>query len=277
MKMIFSIQYMQRTPFGEPSWRTQSRNSIDDFENSLCDIGHDVGALLEDMMKLAKPYERLEASRWVSPVLTFPALIERTLELVSAVETWWNELSIWAPKPFYWREQRAYETDESPIADNSRASRTVIESSIVYQDIRLALVSMDCWAIHLVLCTTMDRARKQMPWIARLHPSVQRFLAVAARYDGSFQLRMATDIFDSCSYTMRPEMGLVGPQKSLFSLRVALMIFRAHPGPYAQRQTEDTGRLLRGLATKCGLRYAKDLESRRHTFERTGLEANDGH
>lgn len=182
-----------------------------------------------------------------SPLRTFPKRLQQTIEVNKSLETWWEDFVAWAPKPLYIQ---------------SSTSQSVPECTFVYQDLRLAHLCMIHWALQLVLCIIMTRISDHTPADAKATAGVQQFLAVASRHGGDFQLATATKITNSIGYTRRPEMGYVGPQITLFPIRVALTIFHHLPGSYPRYQAPTLAERMKSMAPEYGLRFAEDLETR---------------
>ena len=263
-QMIYSIQYRQRSPLvNNPGWKGKTpRECIDDYEHGLYDIGIDLGAVLSDLMSSPGSREGPRPST-VQKSQDFPTLITRMVELHSALKDWWHSLVAWAPKPLYWQQQPR-DTEQAPEHAALGASHLhVPDSVLVYQDLRLAHLCMDYWAVYLVLCVVMMRTLEQIPTPIKAMPVMQIFVAMAQRHGENFQLGMATNIVNSVSYTRRPDMGYVGAQRSMFPIRMALSAFRSLPGPYPESQARIVAQMLRRMSVDWGLRFAEDLESRK--------------
>ena len=90
-KMIKGIQYSQRSILGNEEWRTTSCVSINDHEQSLYDIGFDIGALLEDI-KVLMEAQNNSADLNAPSGPTLDSLIHRMVETDYALESWRDRL-----------------------------------------------------------------------------------------------------------------------------------------------------------------------------------------
>ena len=256
--MAMGIQYSRRSVLGNEEWRTTSCVSINDHEQSLYDIGFDIGALLEDIKALMDAQVNSTAVN-NPPDPSLESLIHRMVEVDYALECWWDRLKAWVPGPLYWQE-RCYKVNE----DRASASRGLLndelgDSAFVYSDLRLAHLSMDHFALHIMVSLILTRTLAAIP---APQPSVsfQHFMALASRHDEAYRLSLGKSILKSIDYTRRPQFGFVGPQRSIFSIRVALTAFRDIGGPHASAMAKITAERLREIDTDLGIRFAEVLE-----------------
>ena len=256
--MIMGIQYQKRCGLGDAVWRTGSRESIADYEQSLCDFGFDIGALLADL-KVLRGTHAGSSMPTTSSNSNIKDLIQRMMEVDQALENWWDQLVAWAPEPLYWEEQERL-IDRDPTEPLNSSTSVSNQAGFEFHDLRLAHLCMDYWAVYLTMSVVLSRTLARIPLAVKSLPSMQPFVMLAARHDETYRISLANSILRSIPFTRRPEMGYIGAQKTIFATRVALLGVREAPGPYpAILAKEGTAKLI-AVSTDLGMRFAEDIE-----------------
>ena len=259
-KMVQCIQYSQRSVLGDEEWRTTPCSSIVDHEQSLYDIGIDIGGLLEDIKALQKESNRSSIPN-TSSYTDIEKLIHDIVNLDHALESWWDRLKAWVPGPIYWQErQQTFEENLVPTAAES-INPAHGEPDFAFSDLRLAHLSMDFWALHLMVSLILCRTLTALASDVKSSTWIQPFIALASRHDEKYRFSLGRNILRSINFTKRPEMGFVGPQKSIFALRIVLTIARDLAGLDAAAMVNEAVSRLRAINTDLGIRFVEDLEN----------------
>ena len=250
--MVASIQYRRRSVLGEPQWRGDSWITITDIEQRLYDRGFDVGALLEDTDSLAKMTENQDlapAEATAQRMGTAQKVIKQTTDLDDSLETWSEKFQSWYQAPVYW-EERSASTEGNPGSTNR---------VIAFPNLRLCHMLLDSWALHITVSIVMATLFARLPTRVQNSPNLRPLLQRVERHDHTFVMSLADLIIDGAQYSLRDDMGLVGPHRSIFGVRTALFCYRIMPGEHAARQRVRCEEFMRTLTVERGIQFARDV------------------
>ena len=225
-----------------------------DMEQRLYDRGLDLGALLEDIDKLGKlnddrGHESPPTSQ--PPMDGVQALIKEIARVDDELETWYKKLKDWSSKPLYWEE-----TATSYNNDSTQSQRVISFASL-----RICHLMLDFWGLHIIVSSIMTTLFSRLPPAVQTMPPLQPFKQRVTRHSIDHTLEIANTILDGARYSLRDDMGLVGPQRSMFGIRVALFFYRITPGEEFHRQRIKCEQLMYELANIKGLKFARDLSN----------------
>ena len=254
--MIQCIQYRKSTFLGNPEWLTLPWGKKGkDIYQQLYDKGFLLGALLEDIDNagLAKENNNLSV---VSGFLGRLSSLDEDLNL------WFRVLLQQSPSPLYWhveptsssRHLIEYAQPRPPFAFRTLLSANTI---VKYWGLRIILSNTIALTCQRVLSMTTQlpaypSSSTSPPILQDLHVMSLRLLKANA---GPNILEFATNIVRSMSYCLNENMGLIGAQKSLFPMRIALFVLQRHPGEdlkWCQAMYQE-------LNSVKGIRYAREI------------------
>lgn len=267
--MFFSLQHRTSSFLGSPVWCTEPwRNQPKDIEQTLYDLGFALAALVEEIDR------SLHSNSTDIGGQTMLQHLNRCSALDTDLGLWYQEHLRVSPSPLCW----VSDSELSNCVENSRPGARSL-APYVFPSLRLALMTVNFWALRLVLSTTVGDACNAIsqtqrtnepaldaPFESTVHPTDKAFerssqaksvveeMAYRHGHDRCFAL--AVEITRAVSYCTRESMGLLGPQKSLFALRVALYYLRLHPG----EELALCWTLYQGLTRKKGMQLAQDLQ-----------------
>lgn len=250
--MIHSIQFRKRSPLGDAEWRSDSWVTITDFEQQLYDRGFDCGALLEDTDSMVSITENQQAHAPLGappPMAVVQSVIQKAIAADESLEEWYGNFNDWSTSPVYWEEP--FGSSNAPQFEPQRV--------IQFANLRLCHLMLDFWGLHLILSSIMTTLFNRLPPTVQVLSALRPFAERVSRHKTDFIMFLANLILDGAPYSLRPEMGLAGPNRSIFGVRVALFIFRMTPGEAAAKQCARCEALIERLATDKGVSYAKHI------------------
>ena len=248
--MVASIQYRKRSVLGDLEWRGDSWITITDIEQRLYDRGFDVGAMLEDTDSLSKMAgnQDLPPGEAIAQRMTaMEKVIKQITDLDDSLETWHEKFQTWYQAPVYWKER------PEPTKGKSHVR------IITFPNLRLCHMLLDFWALHIIVGTVMATLFARLPTQVQSSPNLRPFSKRVERHDHAYVVSLADLIIDGAQYSLREEMGLVGPHRSIFGVRVALFCFRVMPGEHAARQRMRCEEFMRTLTLERGIQFARDV------------------
>ena len=256
--MIQCIQYRKSTFLGNHEWLTLPWGETGkDIYQQLYDKGFLLAALLEEIDNAGLTKEKINISV-VSKVLGHLSCLDEELNL------WFRGLLQEYSSPLYWHAQA---TSQSGQPKETVQSYTL--PPFAFRSLLLANTIVTYWGLRLVLSNTIALTCKHVLSITiqipaqsspSASPPVFRHLHTMAlqlleEHTGVGRLELATNIVRSMPYSLNDNMGLIGAQKSLFAMRVALSVLQRHPG----EDLEWCQAMYQELSSRKGLRYAREI------------------
>jgi len=234
--MIHDLRSRRASAFTHPKWQTGPwKNYNKGPEQRLYDIGADLAAILASADRL----KTTQGNIALAPESM--ALVQDCRELEAKLDAWLEELNEEIPTPHYWAQ---FSDIANPIDD--RENRKIFPISFHFPNIYVAKVLMDYWALSIIAYSISflihesfagaDRsnrpehsaddqrapARVDTPMGNALPPP-----AIAQK--PGLTKTLADNIAQSMEYCLCQDMGMLGPQWTLFALPVALRRYRRFP------------------------------------------------
>ena len=253
--MAQCIQYRVKSFLGSEEWQTQPWDLVaKDVFQRLYDKGFALAALFETMDKenvLTRPDKDI-------PMLS--SWLQRYSDLDADFDAWFEELHAEAaPSPLYWVEPDRNRPYHPEVPHNKS------QASFVFPTFRLANATVNFWGLKTIisgsialLCGTVlslhgeQRTPEGTQQYYELRSTAKRLIA---QHGSPYRLELAINIMRSMPYCMNDSMGLIGPQKSLLGLRIALFSLRRQPG----EELKWCQNLYQQLVSKSGLGYAREI------------------
>ncbi|KAI9716410.1 MAG: hypothetical protein M1828_000352 [Chrysothrix sp. TS-e1954] len=250
-QMFQSIQQRQRSFLTSPEWRDQMKK-CQDPQQRLHDVGLQLAGFLEDFDQASDSGAIWQDSQTLYQYLSRCAEFDSTLEKFYA-----TLLRDAAGMPLYWDGNEG----SSPVPEHE---------SLEFPNLTTAQTLMIHWALQLIINMTVANICKHAQASNVMStPSPTTSIANTYMWTGNTTLikqmahghdtnrlrQTAILITRSMAYCMRDEQGLVGPQRCIFPIRVALTAFRtlrAHELPWCEE-------VYAQLAHGKSLGYAKDI------------------
>ena len=222
--------------FTRPEWQTEPwKKHNKGPDQRLYDIGIELSNILAcaDRSKSTQESHAFTSERI--------ALLEGCESLVNRLDTWFQQLNDDIPAPHYRPE---FSNIENLV--DAREGRKIFPVSFRFSNVYIAKILIDYWGISIVLYSTSlflyrsltagrntfgpehaaDDRRAQAKAI------LPRCVAVPkpgiARRPGMIK-SLANNIAQSMEYCLHKDMGTLGPQWALFSLRTALQTYQYIP------------------------------------------------
>ena len=236
--MIQDIQYRRASTFTHPQWRSSPyRKHVKGPDQKLYDVGSELSTIIADA----------DISKSMSSNQDFTSkrlkLLEQCLKLNGEMDTWFGCLKDEIPPPHYWPE---FSNFQNPVDDYE--DRKTYPVSFRFPNLFIAKVLLDYWALSIILHSTIFQLYRSLMGEARLQPNRPEHPAD----DGRAQMRtnlperhtipppkvvqtprmmrsLADNIAQSMEYCLSKDMGILGSQWALFSLRAALQTYRYFP------------------------------------------------
>ena len=236
--MIQDIQYRRASTFAQPQWRSSPyRKHVKGPDQKLYDIGSELSSIIADADK----------SKFMSCDETFTskrlALLEQCLKLNGEIDTWFECLEDEIPPPHYWPE---FSNLQNPV--DASEDRKIYPVSFRFPNLFIARVLLDYWALSIILHSTSfqlykslmgeNRPRPNRPehpadgWRAQAKanlPKIHTIPAIKVLQTPGMIRSLADNIAQSMEYCLSKDMGILGSQWALFSLRAALQTYRYFP------------------------------------------------
>ena len=185
---------------------------------------------------LAALFEEIDAANLLDPE-TRLSLLNKYLRRCSALDAtfnlWYQNLARQSSTPLYWLTSPNDGINHSTAALNKWRPFS-------FPDLRVAITIITFWGLKLALSNTIANtcALVLSPNAANQHKDdPQGFAALeqtarhlVIQHGDTGRLENATNIIRAMPYCLHDSTGLLGPQKSLFALRAALMSLRKTPG-----------------------------------------------
>ena len=254
--MIQCIQYRKSTFLGNPEWLTlpwgkKGKN----IYQQLYDKGFLLGAILEDIDNAGLT----EENNNISIVSGF---LGRLSSLDEDLNLWFRTLCDESPSPLYWhieptsssRHLIEHDQPHPPFAFHTLLSANTI---VKYWGLRIILSNTIALTCQRVLSITTQlpaypSSSTSPPILQELHTMSLQLLKANA---GPNILEFATNIVRSMPYCLNENMGLIGAQKSLFPMRIALFVLQRHPG----KDLQWCQAMYQELNSGKGIRYAREI------------------
>ena len=253
--MIQALQNRKASPLGDHEWCTRpwartknEKNPKRDLIQKLYDHGFALAALFEDIDKANLVGPEAEISQ-ITKHLRRCSALDATFNL------WYHALSRQSPTPLFWL---------TPPNDGIHLDLTKWRP-FSFQDLRVASTIITFWGLKLALSNTIaiiclsvlspdacNRREDDPQSFAALHQTAWQLLI---QHGDAGRLENATNIIRSMPYCLHDSMGVLGPQKSVFALRAALLSLRKSPG----EELDWCLKMYQELAEKKGLGYAREV------------------
>jgi len=235
--MIQDLQGRKASAFTHPDWLSCPwKNYIKGPDQKLYDIGADLTSILASADRFKSTQGNVDNSSEKM------ALVQDCRKLETKLDAWLQEMNEEIPAPHYWAQF-------SEIANHidDRENRKIFPISFHFPNIYIAKVLMDYWALSIIVYSTCGMIYNSFAGTDRSSgpehlADDQHALARAdvpkgnaspppteARKPGLTKT-LADNIAQSMEYCLREDMGMLGPQWTLFALRVALQRYRGFPG-----------------------------------------------
>ena len=258
--MIQCLQFRKASFLGTEEWKTIPWEfSTKDRYQKLLDNAFKLGTLLENM-------DSTSLKGLSEKVRDFATYIRELAGMDMEMDQWLREYLLESSSPLYW-EATPTPTPVSSRTQPSSGVDTEPRSPVqkfAFPDLRTANTLVTHWALRIVLSNTITLTcaaiLSKMPTSQAGVPSAVADMRAKAqfllsRHGDAFRTEMATNILRSMPYCINDDMGILGPQKSLFPLRVAMFSLRRHPGPLLRWGND----LYQQLDSKTGLHYAREI------------------
>ena len=210
--------------------------------------------------------DRLDLTRFDTSIPTLSRYLHRCSDTNAELDTWYQELLAEAPSPLYWTMDSNL-APSSAIGDKSNeALRLQTLPPFSFPTLRLGCITASFWALKLILsytialtCGAVLSTNNHSHDHSSHTQSTLDLMSMAQnllnQHDSPCRLRLATNIMRAMPYCLNDSMGLIGAQKSLFALRVALFSLRRHPG----EELKWCQAVYQELDGRRGLRYAREI------------------
>ena len=253
--MSQSLCHRKACPLGTHEWSTRPRSlkGKDKNQNHISERLYDLGFALAALL------EEIDCANLADDDCT--EVIQKYLRRCSALDArfnlWYQELVRGSDGPVYWLTPANDSVQLGP-ADEHCPSMFNIDRPFYFPDLNTATVVILYWALKLVISITIAKICSVV--FSILTCTVPTPLKATAKflltqYGDEGRLENVTNIMRSMPYCWHDRMGLLGPHRSLFALRTALLALR-------RSQVEEFKLCLemyRELYEKKGLAYAKQL------------------
>ena len=236
--MIQDIQYRRASTFAQPQWRTSPyRKHVKGPDQKLYDIGSELSTIIADADK-SKSMSNNQA--FTSKRLT---LLEQCQKLNGEIDTWFECLKDEIPPPHYWPE---FSNLQNPVDDYE--NRKTYPVSFRFPNLFIAKVLLDYWGLSIILHSTIFQLYKSLMGESTPRPNRPEHPADGWRAQAKVNLpnshtipppkvaqtpgmirSLADNIAQSMEYCLSKDMGILGSQWALFSLRAALQTYRYFP------------------------------------------------
>ena len=267
--MIQCIQYRKSTFLGSSEWSTLPWSETGkNIYQQLCDKGFALAALLEDIDNAGFTKENIN-------IALLSRLLRRLFDLYEELNLWYGEILEESHSPLYWHTQSI---------PHSWHPKEAVESSgilpFAFHTLLHAHTIVTYWALQIIIsnaialaCEHMLSMNAQLPTQSSVSTSSQAIqdlhimsIYLLETHTGSHRLELATNIVRSMPYCLNDNMGLVGAQKSLFAIRLALFVLQRHPG----EELQWCQAMYQELYSKKGLSYAKKIAKLEGRFRAAG-------
>lgn len=256
--MVQAIQNRKASPLGSHEWcarvsvqRQKKQRPKRDLTQRLYDHGFALAALFEetDKANLLSPEANLS-------LLT--KYLRRCSALDATFNLWYQDLTRQSSTPLYWLTPPNDDIHHTVAAWATRRPFS-------FPDLRAATTITAFWGCKLALSNTIAiictsvlslnayvRREDDPRSFAALQQTARRLLI---QHGDTGRLENATNIIRSMPYCLHDSMGVLGPQKSLFPLRAALLSLRKSPG----EELNWCLRTYQELVERKGLGYAREV------------------
>ena len=251
--MIQALQNRKASPLGNYEWCTRpcGRRQKRDLTQRLYDHGFALAALFEEIDKANLQSPEADISL-LSKYLRRCSALDATFKL------WYQDLSRGSPTPLYWLTPPNDGIHYTVAAFSERRPFS-------FPDLRTAHTVTAFWGCELALSNTIaiicssalslnvyKRAEDDIFSFVALEQTARQMLI---QHGDTGRLENATNIIRSMPYCLHDSMGVLGPQKSLFALRAALLSLRRSPS----EELDWCLRTYQELFDRKGLGYAREV------------------
>lgn len=256
--MIHAMQFRKSSFLGTEEWKTIPwEDTPKDVYQKLYDHGFSMAALLEE----------IDSAQLISPEADISKLsdfLPRLSSMNDEMESWYHELLTECQSPLFWPTYSSPRTSSSISGWDVR--ETLEPSSLPplsFPTLRMANITVTYWGLRTILsntiaitCGAILSTDTQVSAESSRHGDLRAMAThLLSQHGSATRLEFATNIMRSMPYCLNDNMGLLGAQKSLFALRVALFSLRRHPG----EELKWCQAVYAELDNKKGLRYAREI------------------
>lgn len=269
--MIQCIQYRKSTFLGDPEWLTLPWGEKGkDIYQQLYDKGFLLAALLEKVDGAGLTKKNVN----INVVFDF---LRRLSDLDQELNMWFQDLLQMFSSPLYWHAQATSHSRDAAEAVQpctlpsfTFCSLLIANTIITYWGLRLVLSNTIALTCQHVLSMTTQLPAQSLPSGSRreVHDLRTMSLQLLEAYTGVNRLELATNIVRSMPYCLNDNMGLIGAQRSIFAMRIALFVLQRHPGEELKRCQA----MYLELNTRKGLNYAREIGKLEGRFSAAGQE-----
>ena len=256
--MIQALQDRKASPLGYHEWCTQSSVQRQKKQYPKCDSSQ---RLYDHGFALAALFEELDKANLFIPEIELSILtkyLRRCSALDATFNLWYQDLFRQSSTPLYWL---------TPLNDGIHHTVAALSDRrpFSFPDLRVASTITAFWGCKLALSNTIAiicasilspnacKRRKDDPRsFAALQQTARQLLI---QHGDNGRLENATNIIRSMPYCLHDSMGILGPMKSLFALRAALLSLRRTPG----NELDWCLRTYQQLVERKGLGYAREV------------------
>lgn len=256
--MVQCIQNRKSSFLGNEEWQSVPWElTPKDVCQKLYDKGFTLAALLEKIDKTL-----LDSNASISSLLAF---LDRLSRLNTEMDVWYRELLSECPSPLYWID--CSRLNQASTFEGGQSREGLELGSLppfAFPTLRIANITVTYWALRIVLsntiaitCGAVLSVDTPLLQARTLHSGDVKSMAQQqlSHHGDRIRLEYANDITRSMSYCLDESMGLLGAQKSLFALRMALFSLRRHPG----MGLDWCKAIYQQMHDKKGLRYAREI------------------
>ena len=269
--MIQCIQYRKSNFLGSPEWLTLPWGERGkDIYQQLYDKGFALAAVLERI-------DNAQLTKDDMSILQLSEILDRLTGLHEELNLWYHKISKEFSSPLYWQTQSTAHSWH--LKENNQPCTL---PPFKFHNLLVANTLVTYWGLQLFLsgtiaitCGRVLSMNTELPAQSSFPMSSQegldlrlRSLSLLAKNTGSQCVELATNIVRSMPYCLDDHMGLMGAQKSLFGMRVALFVLQRHPG----EELQWCQAIYQEFERKKGLRYAREIAKLAGVQSTTGNE-----
>ena len=254
--MTQSLLSRKASLLGSPEWcmrrwsQKRKDQSGNDIFQMLCDHGYALAALLEESDNLDLMNEDASAEATQKN-------LRRCSAMAGSLNLWYQDFVRQSDSPTYWL---------TPF-DGLMAMNSTVKywDPVLYKyrpfsfpNFETAKTTIIYWGLKIVVSSHITKVCSitlSAPAFQTATPLKTIAQQMLVQHGETVRLENATNIMRSMPYCLKDDMGLMGPQKSLFALRVALLSLEGSQ----IEESEMCAQMYRILHQKKGLGYAKQL------------------
>ena len=205
----------------------------------MTDIGFDIGDSIQGKAKVRVLQSSANQNERTPRISSIRDIALKFVAVEKDLSSWLSRFTLWMPTPSCW--------------ENDRFAQILSLSELAFRfsHIRVAHIPMDFRSLQIAFAVTLTKlfhlVDRHLPASDTRNstPDVAKAYSLSSEYDDIVQIKFASYIEAAMPYCCQPQMGCVGPRRTMFQIGILVFFSRQIDGQFAQERVEQTPETMR--------------------------------